>query len=493
LNLQVQQFDKSIPVGEVRLPCAAPATAEFAGVRWKGVTRIEALAAPAVWLADLTLEAEQGTAENISLGAVLSFAGWSVDNYVLMPAAAYNGNRFAARVPFQYPPLLREPADIGPDVPTIITDVPRLTLGPGPSKLQLFARDLSTPCVGIFFPARQQALFLFADERTALGPTGFSLEESDDRTLAELRVQLPGVRTERSHNWGWKESLDRGAAFGPASSRIRTRLRIAVLPAASIPLFFDHFATLRQAHDSRTEFKHDLSFSAAFKLVEAKYNRDNWQETPGYYTVGTRSDKDTVPYADWQIGWVGGMMVTLPLLTGDPTTSRPRALRNFDFVFPDGQGPSGFFRSMGFGHRKEWWGDDFGRIHGDTWHLTRKSGDALYFILKQFFLLRELPQPLQPKPAWESGIRACADAFARNWEKYHQFGQFVHIDTGEILVGGSASASTAPRRSGACRTLVPGAAVPARSHGRRRPLLPRIHRERRYHRRPRRDPAMPGQ
>jgi len=41
---------------------------------------------------------------------------------------------------------------------------------------------------------------------------------------------------------------------------------------------------------------------------------------------------------------------------------------------------------------------------------------------------------------WESGTRSCADAFVHLWDGYGQFGQFVDTQSGEIIVGGSASA-----------------------------------------------------
>src|SRR5450432_4500718 len=60
-------------------------------------------------------------------GLGLEFGVWSPDNYVLLPGGCYAGNRFASRF-VGYPPLLTEPADIGPHVPPIVSDIPRLNL-----------------------------------------------------------------------------------------------------------------------------------------------------------------------------------------------------------------------------------------------------------------------------------------------------------------------------------------------------------------------------
>lgn len=41
----------------------------------------------------------------------------------------------------EYPSLLSDPEDIGKQKPTIITDVPRLNIDEGPSRIQQFTRD----------------------------------------------------------------------------------------------------------------------------------------------------------------------------------------------------------------------------------------------------------------------------------------------------------------------------------------------------------------
>lgn len=73
-----------------------------------------------------------GRAEQVGVAMAITFPQWSCDNYVLLPAAVYNGNRFRS-LPMSYPPLLRDPADHRPDLPLTISDVPRLNVGTGPS------------------------------------------------------------------------------------------------------------------------------------------------------------------------------------------------------------------------------------------------------------------------------------------------------------------------------------------------------------------------
>src|SRR4051812_40060338 len=51
---------------------------------------------------------ESGAADNCSFGVSELFSEWSADNYVLIPAAVYNGNRYDARS-MPYAPLLKNP------------------------------------------------------------------------------------------------------------------------------------------------------------------------------------------------------------------------------------------------------------------------------------------------------------------------------------------------------------------------------------------------
>jgi hypothetical protein len=67
--------------------------------------------------------------------------------------------------------------------------------------------------------------------------------------------------------------------------------------------------------------------------------------------------------------------------------------------------------------------------------LTRKNGDALYFLFKHFDITK-------PKESWIKGARGCADAFVRLYERYEDFGQFVNIENGEMLFGKTTSGAS---------------------------------------------------
>ena len=410
----------------------------FDGAKWR--CQIQAVEVPgrkdAIELAG-RFEIVEGNAAQVSAGITFAFDDWSADNYVLMPAAVYNGNRFESRKT-EYPPLLADPADIGPETPTIISDIPRLNSREGHSGIELLARDLSTPAVGFHAPDTNKGFWCLTDEHTENGPVGISVKENKKRTHGEITITSPGVRQNVRYTICNSElpSQDRGADLKPGDE-IVLKMRLFAFDCPEIQSLYDYFVLIRKDLNGTVRQKHELPFSEAFKILKDKYNRDNWRENKGFYTVGIGESM----YAVWQIGWVGGIMVTCPLIFAGDEISRQRALRNFDFVFPEGQASSGFFHGIGDG--EHWYGDGFKFSHAKNWHLIRKSADALYFILKQLTLFKSPCHALEPRAAWMEGTKKCADAFVRLWKRSGQFGQFVDIETGNIIVGGSTSASTA--------------------------------------------------
>ena len=430
----------------------------------------------------VTFRLVKGTASNANVGVVLMLDGWSKDDYLLLPGACYNGNRFESRH-VGYPALLAEPADIGPNVPTIISDVPRLNVHPGPSRVELLAGDLTTPAVAAWSRRGAAGVILLTDQTTPFGDVAIAVEETDgdasggggggasggggnERTRAILSVSAPGVRQDRRYALGNTRapSRDEGAAF-TQGAEVVLRLRLYLFDCPEVQGLFDRFVTARKDLSGPGTLRHTLPFSAAASLHEEKYNRQNWVEKPGYYatTPGPREGAGASEGASgsagpsagpsWQTGWGGGLIATHPLLFGGDAVSRERALRTIGFVFEKGQARSGFFHAASDGRS---WLDEGAAAalragapattfkHARSWHLVRRSGDVLYFMLKQVALLELQDPSFKARESWTTGLTACADAFRLLWDRHHQLGQFVNVDTGQIAVGGSTSAAIVP-------------------------------------------------
>ncbi len=124
--------------------------------------------------AGLTLE--DGRAEDVNLSVEFMQGQWSEENFVLVPGAAYNANRYASQRIF-YPPMLTDPADIGPDVPCIISDIPRLNIGQGPSRFHIRSGDASVPAVGFYAPALRNQQWFLTSQNSGWGDHGLWIKE----------------------------------------------------------------------------------------------------------------------------------------------------------------------------------------------------------------------------------------------------------------------------------------------------------------------------
>ena len=379
----------------------------------------------------------EGELENASVSLDLNLSNWSTDNFVLVPAALYNGNRYPWRR-IRYSPKLMDPRDIGPDKGIILSDVPKLNHIDGPSFVQLRSGAMSTPSVCFHDPEANKGFIMLTHQATKWGDNGVSITENKTRDEAVISVTAPVVRELYKYRITDSRypSDDIPGTF-EAGDTVKLKIRLYYFDANERQDLFDKFAEVRK--DLSGEIKHNnvLPLSEAFRIQQEKFNRDNWVEEHGYYSVGMRENF----LQDWQIGWTGGMISTYPLLFAGNEKTEKHVIRNFDWLFPNGISPSGFFWDSGEDGTK-WYGGDIRKPHTANWHLVRKSGDGLFYVLQQLFLMKE--KGIEIKPGWENGTKGVAEAFIKLWNDNGQLGQFVDNRTGEIRVGGSTSGGIVP-------------------------------------------------
>jgi hypothetical protein len=387
----------------------------------------------------------------------LDFRAWSRSNYVVLPGACYAGNRFQSRRVAAYPPLLTERADIGPHVPPIVPDIPHLSVSDGPSSLTVDASDLATPAVGIFVPASRLGIIVMTDVETDAGATTLAVQEAADRTRASVVVAT------RTSARPWKQvgrPPPRRPPARAAAPGTQLASRVHVFECADIPALHERLFALRKDVTGRTALVNELPFSAAFAQHEQRAGA-RWVEKPGFLAVGDR----TSAYSTWQTGWCGGLVTTLPLLAAGGKLSRERAAATVAFALDGGQALSGFFHGVCDG--KTWTEDGFAAPlpapaaaadggarppaapvyrHARRWHLVRRTAEALTFLVKQIALVERRPDLRAggKSERWAEAARLSADALVKLWDRNKQLGQFVDIDSGELIVGGSTSAGLAP-------------------------------------------------
>jgi hypothetical protein len=445
MQLRITQFDGAAELrsqGHV-LPAAGECVqAEFAGARWEIATAWESVPdRPDAQDGRITFRVAAGTAREVAVAVEFEERDWSRDVFVLLPAAAYNGNRYPCRH-YKYPPMVHEPADIGPDAPVLVTDVPRLNHTDGePSRLQVLSGDLTTPAICFHNPRAGEGMILLTEQGSALGNHGLTVEESLDRTRAVLRIEAPGVRRDTLYTMvnTATPSWDRGADW-KAGDAVTLGFRIYRFPATDVQTLYDRFAEVRKDLTGPVTLKHELPFSAAFTINEEKQQRENWCDE-GYYRVGTHENAARCKYQDWQLGWTGGGMTPVAFLANGQADSRQRALRNLDWMFEQAQLPSGFFHAMY--SKGVACGDGFDIPGTERWYMVRKQADGLYFLIKAFHVLHGQDAEWQLPPCWEAGTRRLADRFVDTFRRFGQLGQYLDCETGDVVVGGSTASAMA--------------------------------------------------
>jgi hypothetical protein len=448
LRARITQFDGARERG-----CAVhavPATdgdalqAAFAGACWEISAALEPVPdRPDAMDGRIAFRVAEGAAREVSVAVELHERAWSREVFVMLPAAAYNGNRYPCRR-YTYPPMVHEPADIGPDAPVLVTDVPRLNHEDGmPSRIQLLTGDLTTPAVCFHNPRSGEAVILLTEQGSPLGNHGITVEESLDRSSAVLRIEAPGVRRDTLYTMlnTATPSWDRGADWKTGDA-VTLRFRLFRFPAADVQALYDRFAEVRKDLTGPVTLKHELPFSAAFAITEEKHQRENWHEQEGYYRVGTHDSAAARKGADWQLGWVGGGMTPAAFLVAGQAESRRRALRNLEWMFSRAQLPSGLFWVMY--SKGVHCGDGFDVPGTDRWYMVRKQADGLYFLIKTFHVLHGQDAAWRLPAHWAAGTRRLADRFVDTFRRFGQLGQYLDCETGDVIVGGSTAAAMAP-------------------------------------------------
>ncbi|TAF45221.1 MAG: hypothetical protein EAZ51_03395 [Sphingobacteriales bacterium] len=386
---------------------------------------------------NLVFKCISGKSPSSAVSLVLGFDDWSVKNYVLMPAALYNGNRVKAIV-HPYLSFLMDTQDIGPNKPQVVSDIPRLNIKDGPSGVQQRSGDMSTPAIGFHNPTHNSGFWLLTKQGNGVTDYGIDIEENNQRTHASISITSPVVRENFQYIIADMQApaTDKPANFSAGDSVVLSA-KIYFFTSPNVQALYNKFTQIRNDLIPQGKVNYTIPFSAAFKIQEEKFNRQNFEPTFGYYSVGMRENY----YQDWQIGWTGGMISPYPLLAIGGQQSRKNVVRNFDWLFPNGISPSGYFWDSGQ-KGNQWFGIFQDIATAKNLHLVRKSGDGLFYIFKQFATFKALNIPI--KTSWNSGAKTVADAFVNTWQKYGQLGQYVHNTTGEIVIGGSASAAIVP-------------------------------------------------
>lgn len=390
----------------------------------------------------ITLSFQEDTSYPMNFTFAMEAEHWLKDNYVLMPGAVYNGNRFKS-VPLPYPPYYEPSRNSRFTDTEVITSIPHLDVEKRQSSISLLSGDMTSPLCGFYDFNSQSGSILLGEHQSGSYYTGFTVNENQTEGHASFEISVPGVRENTQYFFGDQNdghgfrpdasahSHDTGAMFKQGES---LTLTVCVFHWQQISLqdFFKLVNRAKTTLENPNVF-YNVPFYKGYISIKEKYQKENFTEE-GYYSVGTDWSK---PQQCWQAGWIGGGINSYPFLLEDSSEPQQRSLSTLRFIFSQLQHPNGWVFGM-YGNGR-YYGDG-GESNPDTILLVRKNADLLYFVLKQLYWLSDNHHSTIE---FDQPTKALCDAFVRLFQTYGQIGQFIDIDTEEIVVGNSAGACMA--------------------------------------------------
>lgn len=362
------------------------------------------------------------------VGVAIAFDqyNWSSDNYVMIPAVVYNGNRQRI-VNRAYATGLDKSDYYRQDLALTSNPIPQLSPEYGAkSRLEVLVCNATTPAIAYLDRNNEQGTFLFTDQgiewQGEVKDHALIVEESPDRSLATFVISAPGVREYKPEFIGFSQSPDRGVSV-KAGDEITIRVTRIDFPGKNIPTLMNRFMKERKLHTANVAPRHLMPMSEVFvrmvKNIEERYYKgEQWE----YYCPEN---------ANWMsYGWIGGLMNTYPMLALGDTTHLRKVKNTFDFAVLRGYGKSGYYYDVLAADGNVFLRDAAQQNPGIG--LTRKNADILYWMVKQFLLLEKQGRASDISPEWKTRVRKLADAFATTWKAEGTWGNYLDMESGKV-------------------------------------------------------------
>lgn len=375
--------------------------------------------------------------EEAGVAVAFDFYNWTSDNYVMIPSSVYNGNRQRI-VNREYATGLDKTDYNRQDLALTSNPIPQLSPEFGAvSRLEVNISNTATPAISILERAGQKGTILLTDQgivwNNQVMDHALIAEESPDRSVASFVVSAPGVREKKPEFIGFSKSPDRGIQVRKGD-QIIIRVTALTFPCQDVAALLARFMKDRKLH-TRGEVPRNL-MSMSEVLSRMVRNIDE------RYYVGEQWEYYCPENADWMsYGWIGGLMNTYPMLALGDAVHLRKVKNTFDFALPRAKGKSGFYYDVLGADGKVLNRD--AAIRNPGVGLTRKNGDILYWMVKQFMLLKEQGKANAIDSEWETNVRLLADAFVRTWKKHGTWGNYIYVESGDIAVYNTTSGAMA--------------------------------------------------
>ena len=389
----------------------------------------------------LKFRVTSGVTKSAGVAVAFDFKPWSTDNYVLAPAQLYGGNRFRI-LPLAYPPYIHDPKERPLDMPVTTTDILHLNPDGSHAKVEMNTGNVATPMLSFFSPKKKRGFILLAEQGTRFGNNGLFVEEDAGPKEFPKRISFvvsaPGVREQRYVMCGRADSWDQGADW-KAGDELALKFKLYNFPVDTLPAFYAKVFDVRKALTGENSYACVTPYSAAADLILKHHNADKWFQGKKYSYYCNHPD-DPNPYSH-QIGWSAIPIYSFPDVIAETPERLQRVCLTMDAVM-GAQSKSGLMYAI---NRD---GEILGDPHGQqaqrrTITMIRRTMDVLYFGLQSLDVMKKRGHGSMIKPAWGTGLRACAEGLLRVWKEYGQFGQFIDADTLKMDVNGSTAGCAA--------------------------------------------------
>lgn len=376
-----------------------------------------------------------GTSKTTAVNVDIDFSGWSRNNYVLVPAIMYNGNRYPS-IGNGYNPDYPKKMYYNPKVPLTISNNPRLSAEPATASLvELQTGNTATPALCFYAPAAKKGFMVLTDQQSRFGNHGLTIAENASGDQCRFSITAPAMR-KRAPGFGDFHPSGDKAPDWKAGDQLTLQFRIYVMQTNSIPDLLTIFMKHRKDITGPNHPRNWLPMSYYTQLATA-ITSNNFREFPaGSYYLPENSK-------DFQLGWVSGMMNTYPMLALNNAKERARVAQELDFVIHKLQGNSGYFYG-GITAEGKIRPEKMNPAFPEVQAMVRKNADALLWLLKHLMLLKAQGYRATIKPEWEAAARKLATAFARTWKQDGEFGQYIAPATGKIAVYNSTAGAIVP-------------------------------------------------
>lgn len=375
---------------------------------------------------------KKGNLKSSGTAVAFDFTNWSVENYILAPAAIYNANRYRI-LPVQYPPYVYDSKDKPLDMPVTITNVLHLNRDETPGKIEMLTGSCSTPLLSFYNPKEKRGWIMLATQSTSLGNSGLMIQEDLSRKRATFVLSAPGVREYRYVMTGFTKSTDQPADF-KANDELKLKMRIYNFAAKDLQAFYDKVFTIRKDLSGAAVYRNVAPFSAINEIILDHHDKTKFYEDNKYGYICSEPKGDQ-PYWHLQAGWGGVPAFSYPQVI-QPTPERLRRITKSFEVLKIMQGKTGL--THGIFMKGEFFGDNF-REKEKNRHIAmvRRNGEMLFFGIQSLELFKMQGKASAIKPEWEEMFKKQADGIVQIWKDYGQFGQFIDVETGKMDVNGS--------------------------------------------------------